>query len=166
MIGLKATSSRLELRSKFASGKDMRDGTGIGYSHNLGSQYRNRTIFSDPELYPDAETFNPGRWVEPGYPTYREPLTTYPTFQGMATFGHGRRACPGTNLAERSLCLLLARIAWAFNVKKPIDSSTGKPMDVVIEWENQLNPAPKPFPCEFEPRSEDKTAFIRKTRVE
>jgi cytochrome P450 len=33
-------------------------------------------ISRDPELYPDLETFNPLRWLDPKFPTYKEPLET------------------------------------------------------------------------------------------
>jgi hypothetical protein len=112
-------------------------------------------------MYPDAMAFNPGRWVEPSYPTYKEPLTAFPNFQGFATFGYGRRVCPGANLAERSLGIMLARMAWGFDVRKPVNPVTGTPIEVKIEYEKAMNPPPSPFPCDFIPRSEERSTLLR-----
>jgi cytochrome P450 len=30
-------------------------------------------------MYPDPEEFKPERWLDPQYPTYKGPLTAYPT---------------------------------------------------------------------------------------
>jgi cytochrome P450 len=30
-------------------------------------------------MYPEPEEFKPERWLDPQYPTYKEPLTAYPT---------------------------------------------------------------------------------------
>ena len=75
-------------------------------------------IHREAALYPDPETFNPDRWLDPSFPTYKEPLSKYPNLQGFSAFGFGRRICPGLNIAERSLFLLVARLGWAVDVRK------------------------------------------------
>ena len=49
------------------------------------------------EEYPDQKIFNPARWVDPSYPTYKEPLTEFPNLRGDTSFGYGNRACPGVD---------------------------------------------------------------------
>ncbi|EME42195.1 hypothetical protein DOTSEDRAFT_81157 [Dothistroma septosporum NZE10] len=78
-------------------------------------------IHREEALYPDAESFNPDRWLDPSYPTYREPLTTYPNLHNYSCFGFGRRICPGQNIAERSMYLQVARVAWMCDVRKKRD---------------------------------------------
>ena len=73
-------------------------------------------IHRDPTLYPAPEDFIPERWLEPKWPTFKEPLDVYPNLQNYSAFGFGRRICPGMNVAERSLNILVARIAWACDV--------------------------------------------------
>ena len=76
------------------------------------------SIHRDKNLYPDPESFLPERWLEPSYPTYKEPLTTYPNLQNYSNFGFGRRICPGQNVAERSLYIEAAMIAWACDIRQ------------------------------------------------
>ena len=60
-------------------------------------------IACDPALYPDLESFNPGRWLDPAFPTYQEPLSVHPRLLGHHGFGRGRRMCPGIELTEAEL---------------------------------------------------------------
>ncbi|KAG4441425.1 hypothetical protein IFR05_003112 [Cadophora sp. M221] len=78
-------------------------------------------IHRDPDLYHDPEDFIPERWLESKWPTFREPLGTYPNLQNYSAFGFGRRICPGQNIAERSLNILVARIAWGCDIEEVDD---------------------------------------------
>ena len=98
-------------------------------------------IHRDPELYPDPETYNPARWLEPGWPTYREPLTTHPNIQNYSNFGFGRRICVGQNIAERNLMIMAARIAWAADI--------GKKDGVDVPWYD-YHSGFNSYPCTFE----------------
>ncbi|KAK5168133.1 uncharacterized protein LTR77_006701 [Saxophila tyrrhenica] len=115
-------------------------------------------IHRDPALYPDPDTFNPARWLDEKYPTYRTPLDRYPNLQNSSAFGFGRRICPGMNIAENSLHLLTARLAWAVDVRK-------KP-GVDVPWYNYtegFNVQPKPFQFELIARSADKRRIVEQT---
>jgi cytochrome P450 len=74
------------------------------------------SIHLDEDLYPDADSFRPERWLEPGWPTFKGPLDKFPNLQNFSAFGFGRRICPGINIAERSLYILISRIAWASDI--------------------------------------------------
>lgn len=116
----------------------------------------------DPEMYPDGLNFNPARWLEPSYPTYKEPLTVHPNLQHFSSFGFGRRACPGFNFTERSLIIMVARFAWACNIKHAIDPATKKEIELNIVYEPVANPRPLPFPAVIEARSEERMTLVRK----
>lgn len=73
-------------------------------------------------MFPDPETFNPLRWVEPGWPTYKEPLTQFPTVINCTQFGYGRRTCQGQNVSEEDMFIGIGSIAWLFNIaRRPED---------------------------------------------
>lgn len=76
------------------------------------------SICRDPELFPDPDAFNPLRWLRPEFPTYREPLTQYPTIVNMTQFGYGRRTCQGQTVTEADLVAGIGAIAWCFNISK------------------------------------------------
>jgi cytochrome P450 len=119
-------------------------------------------MLRERSMYPDGAVFNPARWLEPQYPTYQEPLTVYPNLQGFVSFGHGRRACPASNFTERSLTILVARIAWGFTIKRKIDPATKKEYPLYIKFEPTANPKPLPFDADIVPRSKARSDLIRK----
>ena len=104
-------------------------------------------IHRDPALYPSAEEFLPERWIEPKYPTFKEPLSTYPNIQGFSSFGFGRRICPGLNIAERSLYLLVSRIAWACDIQAKAGFKYGE-----YDYTKGFNVQPNWFPFELKAR--------------
>lgn len=75
-------------------------------------------ISRDPSTYPEPEEWRPERWLEPSWPTYKEPLSEFPTIRGDAGFGYGVRACPGIDLVTTELYTTIASIAWGFNIKR------------------------------------------------
>lgn len=62
----------------------------------------------DKEIYPDQQEFNPGRWLDPSFPTYKEPLTGYADCQNFAAFGQGWRAFPGQHIGETLMVITIA----------------------------------------------------------
>ncbi|ORY59181.1 cytochrome P450 [Pseudomassariella vexata] len=106
------------------------------------------------EIYPDAETFNPSRWLDPSYPTYKGPLTEYPKLAGFSQFGFGRRTCQGVPIVEQDLFLAMGGMAWAFNITKKFRADG---TEIPVHW-NEYSPLliAKPAPFEFDarPRSE------------
>jgi len=56
------------------------------------------------------------RWLDKSYPTYREPLTQYPTILHSTQFGYGRRTCQGQTVSDEDLFIGIGSIAWLFNI--------------------------------------------------
>lgn len=78
----------------------------------------------DPAVYPEPDTFNPRRFLDPSYPTARVTEgVEYGASRGHWAFGFGRRACPGQHIGERSLLIVSARLLWAFNFSKAVDAA-------------------------------------------
>ncbi|ETS76797.1 hypothetical protein PFICI_12184 [Pestalotiopsis fici W106-1] len=111
-------------------------------------------ITRDEKMYPNAEMFNPARWLEPAYPTFKEPLTQYPCLNGFSQFGFGRRTCQGVPIVEQDLFLAMGGIAWAFDIikKRRVDGS-----EIGVHWDDfspLLIAKPAPFEFDAVPRSD------------
>jgi cytochrome P450 len=117
-------------------------------------------IHREPQMYPDAETFNPRRWLDPAFPTYREPLSLYPNLHNYSAFGFGRRICPGQNIAERSLNLLAARIAWACDISKAKNSDGVEIDPPLYDYTSGFNVQPKWFAFDLKVRTDDRMHVI------
>lgn len=115
----------------------------------------------NPEKYPDPENFRPERWLEPGWPTYQEPLTSYPTVKGMSSFGFGRRQCLGQTLTQDELLLACGGLMWGFNLRKKVDPNTGLEIDIPLSQSNSLLIIkPDPFELDFIPRNRERREDI------
>lgn len=76
-----------------------------------------RAILHDENLYPEPDKFNPERFLTSDGEL--DPSAPEPT----ASFGYGRRSCPGIYMSSDSLWITAATLIWAFDIKKPVDPS-------------------------------------------
>ena len=125
-----------------------------------------RGITRQEEFYPDPNAFNPGRWLDPSSPVYREPLSQHPGLGGFSQFGFGRRTCQGIPIVEQDLFLTMAGMAWAFEIRKSRNPTTGT--ETRVHW-NDYTPLliskPRWFAFDAVPRDRDKVASIREMHV-
>lgn len=117
-------------------------------------------IHRDPDLYPEPDVYNPGRWLDPAFPTYKEPLTVYPNLQNFTAFGHGRRICQGINIAESSANLQVVLLAWGSDIGRARDADGNEIVPPFYDYEIGFNVAPKPFRFTLTPRSPEQAALI------
>ncbi|CAN8104271.1 unnamed protein product [Discula destructiva] len=115
--------------------------------------------------YPDPETYNPGRYLDPSYPTYQEPLTKYPNFRdskhGQHTFGWGRRKCLGMDIVDDELFVTGAGLLWAFNLLQATDAVTGEKVPIdTMATNSHVILEPSAFQMRFEVRSEEKRESV------
>ncbi|KAK0447335.1 cytochrome P450 [Armillaria borealis] len=97
-------------------------------------------ISRDPEVYPSPNEFIPQRWIHASDSSLNIDNKPF-------TFGFGRRVCPGSHVAERSLFLTAAMILWAFDISKP------GPIDTMA-FTQTANVHPLPFKVDIKPRFE------------
>lgn len=126
------------------------------------TNFHPRSILTSKEMYPDGAAFNPARWLESSYPTYKEPLSIYPNCHNFAAFGYGRRACPGVEFAERSLVILIAKLGWAVHIRWPRDGDGNDVREEAIEYEAVPAPRPMKFGCHIEARSPERVEVIQR----
>jgi len=119
-----------------------------------------RGLTRDASTYPMANTFLPDRWLNPSYPTYREPLTVFPRLEGHSQFGYGRRNCMGVDIVNHELFLVCGALAWAFDMKKKIGEN-GQEIEVKdMEYSSLLIAKPDWFSFDMTVRDETKKQVI------
>ncbi|KII86174.1 hypothetical protein PLICRDRAFT_114554 [Plicaturopsis crispa FD-325 SS-3] len=110
-------------------------------------------ISRDPDVYPDPETFNPGRWLDKNGQVQEDPK--------FYNFGFGRRVCPGLHLANRSLFLNTAMILWAFHISQ----DPAHPIDTYATSDGS-NVHPDKFAANFVPRMNGLRAMVEAAAAE
>jgi len=66
------------------------------------------------------------------------------------------------HIADRSLFLAMARTLWAFDVKRALDSKTGKEIIPDIDnIEDGLFICPKPFEADISPRNQKRAVQVQ-----
>ncbi|KAK5064826.1 hypothetical protein LTR84_000660 [Exophiala bonariae] len=113
------------------------------------------------KLYPDAETFNPARWLEKEYPTYKEPLTEHPRLMGHHGFGMGRRMCPGIEVTEAELLVACGSIVGCFELKPYMDANGQPKWPASYDFTPNLIGGPLPFEMDVKVRNPEKAARIK-----
>ncbi|KAF3916720.1 hypothetical protein ABW20_dc0106636 [Dactylellina cionopaga] len=99
---------------------------------------RDPKTYTEPDLFKperflgDTPELNPKKWV----------------------FGFGRRICPGQQLADASAWLTIAQSLAVFDIKKPIDPTSGLEIEPIIGATPGTVTHPTPFQCNFVPRNE------------
>ncbi|OCH93180.1 cytochrome P450 [Obba rivulosa] len=102
-------------------------------------------ILHDEQHYSDPFAFNPDRFC------VRDDVST-PLHPAEASFGHGRRICPGRHFANDVLWLMMVNILAAFNISKCIDAE-GNDLEPHVAFTNGLVTRPESFACSITPRS-------------
>ncbi|KAL6300908.1 cytochrome P450 [Sparassis latifolia] len=106
----------------------------------------------DEKIYKDADQFYPERFL-PAPAGRGEPHFN-------ASFGFGRRICPGRHFADNSTWLVVASVLAMLNITKVLGED-GKEVEPKVEFttDGQVS-RPKPFACTIRPRSEAAKSLI------
>ncbi|KAF9443424.1 cytochrome P450 [Macrolepiota fuliginosa MF-IS2] len=104
-------------------------------------------MLHDENVFPNPTEFKPERFIKNG--TIDNDV---PDPENVATFGFGRRICPGSHVALAMLYIAAASILTIFDISPALDEE-GNPIEVVPEFlPASLVSEPLPFPCKFTPR--------------
>lgn len=109
----------------------------------------------DPALYPNPDKFDPDRYLAPR--NEPDPDT--------ASFGFGRRICPGRYFAEESLFITISRLLAAYDLTKAVDSH-GNEIAPKLETTPGVIGHVHEFPFSIKPRSPKYESLIRAVEVD
>jgi cytochrome P450 len=102
----------------------------------IGNQW---AINLDDKGFQDPYEFKPERWLQ------------HPD-QPFCVFGFGRRTCPGKQMAQNSLFIVIARILWAYNISHCY--ANGKKVSIdSLDTIQTVVIGPSPFEASFSIRS-------------
>ncbi|KXN82009.1 O-methylsterigmatocystin oxidoreductase [Leucoagaricus sp. SymC.cos] len=104
-------------------------------------------MLQDEEVFPNPKEFRPDRFIKDGalVKDVLDPMV-------VATFGFGRRMCPGSHIALSALYIAAASILSLFDISPALDANNN-PIEVKPEFcVASLVSEPKPFLCKFIPR--------------
>ncbi|KAL4797741.1 cytochrome P450 [Aspergillus venezuelensis] len=139
------------------------DDSYMGYHIPAGSFIHGNqwAIHRDETLYPDPESFNPARFLESEYATYKEPLETYPNIKRFSAFGFGRRICPGLETAERSLFIQILLLAWTCRIGKRVGADGEEIHIPWFDYTTGSNIMPNKFEFSLVARDEGRMNLLR-----
>jgi cytochrome P450 len=100
----------------------------------------------DDESFQDPYEFKPERWLQ------------YPD-QPLSAFGFGRRSCPGKQIAQNSLFIVIARILWAYNISHCYINGKKVSVDSLNTTQILLT-CPSPFEASFSIRSQEHQRIV------
>ncbi|KXN85007.1 O-methylsterigmatocystin oxidoreductase [Leucoagaricus sp. SymC.cos] len=112
----------------------------------------------DEEVFPKPSEFNPERFLSDSG-EIREDL---PDPERVATFGFGRRICPGAHIARSVIYIAVASMLHLFDISPSCDEE-GNPISVIPRFTGaSLSSEPLPFPCKVTPRGGKDVAGLLK----
>ncbi|KXN82008.1 O-methylsterigmatocystin oxidoreductase [Leucoagaricus sp. SymC.cos] len=120
-----------------------------GYFIPKGSAVMANTyaILQDEEVFPNPKEFRPDRFIKDGVSVkdVLDPML-------VATFGFGRRSCPGSRIARSALYITAASILSLFDISPTLDAHNN-PIEVKPKFSAaSLVSEPVSFPCKITPR--------------
>ncbi|KAF5348483.1 hypothetical protein D9756_009666 [Leucocoprinus leucothites] len=121
----------------------------MGYFIPKGTVVMSNTyaMLHDKENFPDPDKFDPERFIKNGIlcDDIIDPET-------IATFGFGRRICPGSHIALANLYMAAASILHLFDLLPPLDAD-GRPVEPkAVFSSDSIVSEPAKFDCRIVPR--------------
>ncbi|KAF9559108.1 cytochrome P450 [Agrocybe pediades] len=121
---------------------------------NIWAMLRNET------MYPDPDNFLPERFMESTGDSILDKRRNPKNY----VFGFGRRQCPGLNLVDSSVWLLMASMLATLDISKARDDY-GNVVEPDVVYENPIFRIPNPFKCDLRPRSQKSIALIQQSEL-
>ncbi|GKZ48832.1 hypothetical protein AbraIFM66951_001073 [Aspergillus brasiliensis] len=116
-------------------------------------------IHMDESEYEEPSRFNPDRFQGNKFGCKVNRNDADDHRRATYAFGAGRRVCPGQRLAENSLMINMAKMAWLFDIKP--DSSSPWDVSMSSAFSDGFLVAPKKFPVQFVVRSDHRMQVMK-----
>ncbi|KAL4264663.1 cytochrome P450 family protein [Pleurotus pulmonarius] len=107
----------------------------------------NWAMLHDERVFLHPDQFNPDRFISEGKLVDEDKVLA-------ASFGFGRRICPGRHIGVSELWIVAASVLSVFDITKA-------EKEPALEFTTSLISTPLPFECAIKPRSEEAQKLIR-----
>ncbi|KAI1877108.1 uncharacterized protein JN550_001180 [Neoarthrinium moseri] len=118
-------------------------------------------IHMDPKRHSNPRAFDPTRYEGDLQTAAEATANADASKRDHFGFGAGRRVCQGIHIAERSLTLGIARLLWAFQFRRAVDSNGRETVPDPEDLTQGVLVQPRPFPVKIVPRSEAHACALR-----
>lgn len=105
-------------------------------------------MFHDEQIFPNPDNYDPDRFIKDG--VLRKDIQVDP--ESMATFGFGRRICPGSHIALANLYMAAASILYLFDLLPVLDEHQRPIEPKAIFTSDSVGSEPPKFECRIVPR--------------
>ncbi|KAJ6481313.1 cytochrome P450 [Mycena vitilis] len=110
-------------------------------------------ILRDESIFKDASKFDPDRFFN-----QQDPELLGKMEPRNYVFGFGRRRCPGADLVESSIWLLLVTMMATLDITKPVEN--GSTIEPMVDYVDNANRIPTPFKCDVRFRSSEAARLV------
>ncbi|KAH6919271.1 cytochrome P450 98A3 [Coprinopsis sp. MPI-PUGE-AT-0042] len=110
-------------------------------------------IMHDPTLFDKPMEFNPERYLKNGK------INTDVLDPEAASFGYGRRLCPGRQFTSVTMTCMIASLLAVYDIKHAEDEA-GNQIPVNFQTESIMVIVPRQFQCKITPRSPKHEALL------
>ncbi|KAJ6050226.1 uncharacterized protein N7446_005535 [Penicillium canescens] len=114
----------------------------------------------DEHLFPEPEEYRPDRWLAVENGSHSSPSRTA-QWDSLASFGFGKRSCPGEKLARNSLNLAVARLLWGYNFRHKVTEHGDTVHIDPWSYTQKLMAVASPFEAHITVRSQDHESLIK-----
>lgn len=115
----------------------------------------------DAKRFLRPSEFAPERYLGDDQTSFEAAVNSDASKRDHFVFGAGRRLCSGTHIAERSMFFAIARMLWAFNLDKAVDTEGREITPDQDALTDGFLVQPVPFPAKITPRSEKHADIVR-----
>ncbi|KAI9792802.1 MAG: hypothetical protein M1816_001534 [Peltula sp. TS41687] len=115
----------------------------------------------DPDSYVNPDRFDPDRFRDDHLDAAASAVRKDYLKRDHYQYGFGRRLCPGINIAEASLYIVISRVLWAFDIR----SRPGHTLNIYAKSAG-LVAKPKPFEATIDSRGSSYEIILRQALAE
>lgn len=119
-------------------------------------------IHMDENRHPHPRDSDPSRYIDDHTTSYESASAADAKARDHFGFGAGRRICQGMHIADRTLLFAVARLLWAFDIRKGLNEEGEEVVPDPEKLTAGFVVQPQRFPARITPRSQRHAAVLQR----